>query len=112
MQSNRNLLWVVLVGTVLVVAAYYLGASQNPAPVTTPAATAPAEKPAAAAPAEETTVDSADPPPGDLTAADAAETVKRIEEEQRQQMQMMEKSRLPGDGEWVDGPGEEPPQKN
>lgn len=111
MPSNRNLLWVVLVGAVLVVAAYYLGANRSTVPLAIPAATAPAEKPAAAAPAEKTTADS-DPTPGDLTAADAAQTVKRIEDEQQQQMQMMEKSRLPGDGEWVDGPGEDPPQKN
>ena len=111
MQSNRALLWVVLVGLVLVISAYYLGASRNATPLPAPTGPSVTEAPAPPTPVARPAVDSAEPSPADLTAAEAAQTVKRVEQEQQQQMQMMEKTALPVDGEWVDGPGEQSLEK-
>lgn len=117
MQSNRNLLWVVLVGAVAVVAAYTLGTrNATPPPA---AAVAPAPAVATAPAADAPRASSAEPSPADLTAAEAEQTFKRLDEEQNSQMtdtlSMMAnppKVRLPADGEWVDTPPEEPARKN
>lgn len=108
MPSNRSLLWIVLVGAVLIAGAYYLGMSHAPQPMVPAAAVAPAASNPVATPTPSAAAD--DPSPMEATAADAARSIDQINQDQQQQM--MEKPKLPMDGEWVDAPAETPAPKN
>ena len=90
MQSNRALMWVVLIGAVVLAGVYYLRTrvEQAPAPAAVPAASV---APARAQPSQ--TSSASEPLPADQTAAEAAETLKRIEAEQ--QTEMMDKTAQP-----------------
>ena len=87
MQSNRNLLWFVIVGLVAVAGIYYFFVGPGkapPPPAETSAPAAPAAAPEAAiAPAREAP---AEPTAGDITAEEAAKTLKQIEEDQQKEM--------------------------
>ncbi len=90
MQSNRALLWVVLIGAAVVAGVYYFRTQTDG---TAPPAQVPAT-PEAAAPVRPQVSQPSSPAetsPADQTAAEAAETLKRIEAEQ--QNEMMEKVR-------------------
>lgn len=100
MQPSRNLLWFVIVGLVVIGGLYYFFEGEGKPPAKAPAVTEsaappPVAEPSTAAPAAEPT--SSEPSPADATANDAAETAKRIEEDQRKQEMMMEKPSMPED---------------
>jgi hypothetical protein len=90
MQSNRALMWVVVIGAIIVAGVYYLRprVEQAPAPAVVPAASV---APARAQPSQTSSVP--EPSPADQTAAEAAETLKQIEEAQKNEM--MDKTVLP-----------------
>jgi len=82
-KSNRTLLWLAILG-VAAVAVYYYSADPPPAPppVSKPiASTPPVPRPAAPAAESEVTEE---PTAGDITAEEAAEAFKRLEEEQKE----------------------------